>query len=107
MAVQLDPVPGGDDLGRQRRTPLDLLAGEEEGRRGAVLAQRLQHGRRPLRVRAVVEGEGDAVRAGHRARSIPSAAPKPWHERRERRAGVQHRRGGDPGSQQRPDQGAA
>ena len=40
--MQLDPVAGGDDLGRQRRPPLDLLAGEEEGRLRPVFTKDLE-----------------------------------------------------------------
>ena len=75
VAVQLDPVAGGDDLRRQRRPPHDLLAGEEEGRRGAGLAQSLEHARGALRVRAVVEGDRDARRL--RPGAARSRAPRP------------------------------
>lgn len=57
MAVQLDPVSGRDDLGDQRRPALDLLADEEKGRSGAGLAEDLEHDRRALWVRTVVEAE--------------------------------------------------
>ena len=44
---------------RQRGSRLDLLAGEEERGARAPVAQHLQHRGRPLRVRAVVERQGD------------------------------------------------
>src|SRR5206468_12012678 len=56
-----DLMPGGCDLRRERRKPLDLLPDEEEGRGRVRARERLEHGRRSLRVRAVVEGDRDAI----------------------------------------------
>ncbi len=59
VTVQGDQVPlGGDPLG-ERRPPLHLLADEEEGGRGSVPGQNLEHRGGSLRVRPVVEGERD------------------------------------------------
>ena len=105
VAVQLDPVPGGDDLGGQRRSPLDLLAGEEEGGDRAVLAQRLEHGGRPLRVRPVVEGEGDVLAPGGKAHRDAERVAEPGHDRGEGGPGVEDRAGAGGGAEQRSDQG--
>ncbi len=86
MAVQLHPVPGGDDLRRQGRPALHLLAGEEEGGPGAVVAKGLQRRRRPLRVRPLVEGDRDPVQ--------PLLAQDDAERAADRR---QHRRQGRPG----------
>ena len=67
--------------------PHDLLAGEEEGRGGAGLAQDLEHERRPLRVRAVVEGDRDAVRP-RLAQLDPERLAQARHDRCQGRAGV-------------------
>ena len=64
VTVQLDSVPGGDDLGDQRWAAGDLLAGEKEGRRRPRLAQDLKYPGRPLRVGAVIKGERDARLGG-------------------------------------------
>ena len=84
IAVQADPVAGGDDLGGERRVARDLLADEEEGRADAARGQHLEHGRRPLAVRPVVEGQavaaaaeravGDPERRRAAARSAPASA---------------------------------
>jgi hypothetical protein len=62
VRVDADGVAGGDDLAREARAAPDLLADEEERRDGACLAQDLEHPRRALRVRSVVEGERDRGR---------------------------------------------
>jgi hypothetical protein len=58
--VQGDGVPGADDLGRQARVARDLLADEEEGRGRSGPRECVQRRRGPLRMGAVVEGQGDA-----------------------------------------------
>jgi len=60
VAVQRDLVSGGGDLGRDLRPTLHLLADEEERRRRPGRGEQFEGGRRPLRVRAVVERQRDA-----------------------------------------------
>ena len=60
IAVQGDGVAGGRDLGDQRRAPLHLLADHEERRARVRAREGLEHGRRALGVRAVVERQRDA-----------------------------------------------
>ncbi len=59
-AVQPDRMPGGDDLGQQGRPALHLLTDHEEGRRRRGPGQHLEHRGSALRMRPVVEGQGDA-----------------------------------------------
>src|SRR5436305_1872604 len=102
MAVQLHPVPGGNDLGNQRRPPRHLLTDQKEGGRGPALAQGLEHRGRALRVRAIVEGEGDAfVPTLH---LNPQGGTEPRHDRRQRRSGVQDDGSGGASAKQRLDQ---
>ena len=96
VAVHRDLVPRRRDLGGERREPLDLLADEEERRRHAEAREQLEHGRRPLRMRPVVERErdaGDAVDPRANAEDTPRA-------RRDRS------RRGQPVRARRADQGA-
>ncbi len=64
VAVDADRVPRGDDLPGQRGPALDLLADEEERRAGAGGGERVEHGRRALRMRAVVERQPHAAGRG-------------------------------------------
>src|SRR6478609_4813672 len=105
VAVQLDPVAGGDGLSKQRRTLHHLLAGEEEGGRCGRLAQGLEDGRRALRVRAVVEGEGDAL-GTVLAQQDRERVPDRRHHRGQRRARVGDGSCGEAGPGDRGDQGA-
>ena len=57
VAVQGDAVPRVDDLAGERRVAQDLLADEEEGRANTLAREDLEHRRRALCVRAVVEGQ--------------------------------------------------
>ncbi len=57
MAVQADGVTGGHDLRRGRRVAQHLLAYEEERSPCPALGKDLEHGRRALRVWAVVESD--------------------------------------------------
>ena len=68
VAVDGDLVAGSCDLVDELRVLCCLLAGDEEqsGRAGTV--ERLEHGRRALRVWAVVEAEQDAAAARERRR---------------------------------------
>jgi hypothetical protein len=104
VTVQLDPVPGGDDLGDQRRATLDLLADEEEGRSGAGLAEDLEHDRRALRMRTVVEAERDPVDPVL-ALHDPQPRPQARYQRSESRRGMHRGTGGNPGARQPADQG--
>jgi hypothetical protein len=61
VTVEADLMAGSGDLGRERASSLDLLAGEEEGRPRTGVRERLEHRGGPSRVRAVVEREGDSV----------------------------------------------
>ena len=51
----------GEDPGHEVRASLDLLTDHEEGRARARARERLEHGRRPLGVRSIVEGQRDAA----------------------------------------------
>ena len=64
VAVQGDDVPGVGHLPGQRGVAADLLPDEEERRPRAVPGQDVEHRRRALRVRPVVEGQVDAVGRG-------------------------------------------
>ncbi len=66
--VQGDLVSGSGDLAHQRRPALHLLADHKERRSRARARENLERGRRPLGVRAVVKGQGDAAGAGKPAR---------------------------------------
>ena len=68
VAVQGDLVACRRDLGRKGRVALDLLADEEERCGCAGRRKHLEHRRRSLRVRPVVEGDGDAARLVEQAR---------------------------------------
>ena len=82
VAVDADLVPGGGDLGRERRPALDLLADEVEGRphAGARRAASSTAGV-PSRMRAVVEGQREPAAARQAQRD-----PEGRRERRARRA---------------------
>jgi hypothetical protein len=85
-------VSSGDDLRRQRRAPHDLLAGEKKGGAGACLPQELEHQRRALWVRTVIEGERNAVG------TLPAVMdPQCWadarNDRSQGRPGVKDRGG--------------
>lgn len=99
VAVQLHAVAGGNDLSDKRRPPHHLLTGEEEGRRRPPLAQNLEHRGGPLRVRPVVEGQGNAVPLAL-LHLNPKGRTQPRDDRCQRRAGVQYRgrRGAGPQS---------
>src|SRR6185436_2408486 len=60
-AVKGDVMTLGDDLGRERGLPLDLLADQEEGGGCACRREDLEHRRGPCRVWTVVEGERDTL----------------------------------------------
>ena len=60
IGVQGHGVAGGDDLGRQRRAPPDLLTDQEERRPGPLGGEDLEHRRRALRVGPIVKGERDS-----------------------------------------------
>ena len=77
VAVQCHVVPRGDDLRRERRSPLNLLADEEESRRRLGLGKSLENSRRSLWVRTVIEGEPDSAGVTD---AIPHAQ-RPPHER--------------------------
>jgi hypothetical protein len=57
--VDRDVVAGGNNLGRQRGPRLHLLAGQEERGLCLPIPQQLEDRWRSLRVRAIVEGQGD------------------------------------------------
>src|ERR1044072_3641714 len=61
VAMQLNPVAGGDDLGRQGGAADDLLAGEEKRCSRIRLPQALQRERGALRMGTVVKGQRYAV----------------------------------------------
>src|SRR5436309_4485526 len=61
VAVEGNLVPGRGDLGGELGQTLDLLADEKEGRPHVGLAEELEGGRGPLRVRSVVEGEQGSI----------------------------------------------
>jgi hypothetical protein len=94
VTVQADRVARGLDLVAQRAAAAALLADQEERGSDAVLAQQLEHPRRGLRVRAVVEGQ---VRAGqHERRRDAERASQPRHVgRRQGQAVGRGRAGGD------------
>ena len=78
------PWPAATISPRERGVALDLLADEEERRAHAGAREQLEHRRRALRVRAVVEGERVARAAGRaildaerRAQRADSAAASP------------------------------
>ena len=82
VPVERDLVTGLEDRAGQLGAPLDLLADEEEGGGGAVPGEQLEHGRRGLGMRAVVERERDCAR---RDGSLDPEAPRqPRHVRRRR-----------------------
>jgi hypothetical protein len=58
--VDRDLVPGGGDLGRNRRPALDLLTDEEERRCRPGCFEQLKNGRRRLRMRTIVECQRDS-----------------------------------------------
>jgi hypothetical protein len=76
-------VPGGRDLRCERGIPFDLLSAEEEDRRRAARAERLEHRRRPLRMRPVVEGQRNGARAVDSPRQAEQLGDA-RHDRRER-----------------------
>ena len=80
VAVQRDLMACGCDLGGQRGKALDLLADEEEGRDRLGAGERLEHCRRALRMRAVVEGERNAVCMREPQRDLE----RPREDRRDR-----------------------
>jgi hypothetical protein len=100
MTVQLHPVARGDDLGDQRRPALHLLAGEKERGRGAALAQSLEHRGGPLWVRAIIEGEDNAL-VPVPPHLYSQGGAEPRHDRRKRRTGVQHGGSASAGAEQR------
>ena len=61
VAVERDLVAGVGDLAGERGVAPDLLADEEERRPDLVRGEDLEHGRRALGVRPVVEGERVAL----------------------------------------------
>src|SRR5579884_571009 len=61
VAVQCDLVPCSVNLLRNLWVPGDLSAAEKERRRDVVPRELRQYGRSTLRVRSVVEGQGDRV----------------------------------------------
>jgi hypothetical protein len=61
VAVGLDLVMARNDLLGQLRVRLHLLADQEEGAADLHLVESVEDGRRGVRVRTVVEREGDAV----------------------------------------------
>jgi len=74
LAVVFDRMPARHDFARQRRMLAHAGADAEEGRACALPLQQRQHVRGDLRIRAVIDGERDAVgRGAHRqAREIRS-----------------------------------
>ena len=60
VAVECRDVPSRDELGRDRRKALDLLACEKEGCAHVRGLQEVEDRRGALRVRTVVERQGDA-----------------------------------------------
>ena len=59
--VRTDGVAGRRDLLHDFRMPAGVLADREEHRLGALIGERLEHGRRVARPRAVIESEHDLV----------------------------------------------
>src|SRR5690348_14954414 len=57
VAVIADQMPFGDDARDEIGMTLDALADQKEDRARAVLGEEMEHLRRVLRFRAVVEGE--------------------------------------------------
>ena len=80
-----DLMAGVDDLARERRVALDLLADEEERGGHALAGEHLEHRGRALRVRPVVERERIA-RAARRAILDAERRPQRLHRPREPRA---------------------
>ncbi len=80
VAVDADLVACRCDLGCERGQLLDLLADEEERRRGSGALELPQHGRGSFAVRAVVERQRDPVRLGE----PPRDADQPRHRRQDR-----------------------
>jgi hypothetical protein len=68
VAVEGDLVAAADDLARELRPPLHLLADEEERRTRIAPLERVEYGRRPFRMWAVVERQGDCRRTVDPAR---------------------------------------
>ena len=93
VSVHGDDVPRRGDLGGQPRIPVHLLSAEEEGGGRIKGGQRLEDGWRPLRVRAVIEGERDAHGIVDPARQAENAGDR-RHDRGERRRPPRGRRGG-------------
>jgi len=62
VAVDGDLVPRGHELRRERGSALDLLSDEEERSARICALELIEHGRRSLWMRPVVEGEGDPAR---------------------------------------------
>src|SRR3984885_14760203 len=62
VAVQRHRVPAPGDLGRQRGPAFDLFADQEERGLDVRRRQYLEHGRRPLRMRSVIERQRHAER---------------------------------------------
>src|SRR5919197_5939300 len=94
VAVEADVVAGSDDLGRELRSALDLLADEEERRPRVRSLQERENRRRSGRMRSVVERERDRIR-GLDAVVDPerrSERPEAGRERGQRMRGDQGRR---------------
>jgi hypothetical protein len=94
VAVQGHLVPRGDDLGRQAGTSLDLLSDQEEGGANVRAGQHVECVRGPLRMGAVVKGEGHAARVGEPSPNAQSARHR-GGDRRESRQGVGEKAAGD------------
>ena len=73
IAVQRDRVTRRDDLGRERRPPLHLLADHEERGVRSLPREHLEDGGRALRVRPVVESHGHARSPAEHTREIQGA----------------------------------
>ena len=84
VAVQRDHVAGRGDLGGQGGISLDLLSDQEEGRLSARVPERLEHGRRALRMRAVVEGDRDPAPIGVAPRHPEGPCDRRRHGRERR-----------------------
>ena len=69
VAVHADGVSGRSDLPDEIRVASDVLAHEEERGEGTLASQRVEHGRRPLRMGPVVEGERDRRESSSRSRT--------------------------------------
>jgi hypothetical protein len=78
IAMERNEVAGGLDLGQQRRPAADLLSDDEEGGPRPRAGQRIKHGRRPLGVRAIIEGEDHAAGPGERTgQAHPGSGAEP------------------------------